>query len=359
MKKLLSVLLALTMILSIAGLIACTNDSVPDDNKEDEKTTQTTTTTTARQAYEDPTGDDDDDDDDMPVTEFKVGTIEELVDAMTKINDWDVALNSNITLTADLDFTDSEYSTTENTWYAMEEFRGVFDGAGHTIKGLNYERRVENGVLIIDDTNEFIVRSPFDLACAGYAAFGIIARKLNGGTIKNLTIDSTTVFMNFSYNRNFRTDVGGLVGMAYNATFENITFTGSKVTSSAAININQGHIAGMGLLAGRALGTLAVKNCTSDSETEVDATNCGRFEAGSYIGIYVGDEASVDTTGSTTSAYVSVMAPEDVWDVPTGNKYSPESYRASGNAGAFAGGMIGLITNDDPLTDVDAIFEID
>jgi|GEM_PF-2357929 len=358
MKKFLTMLLVISLLLTTIGVVACgTSGETTDDNGTTDDSKDATTTTTARQAYTDPgDDDDDDDDDDMPKTEFNVGTIEELVDAMEKISYWEVALDSNITLTADLDFTDSEYSTDNNTWFAMEEFRGVLDGAGHKITGLKYERYVENGDLIIDDTSEYIVRASLENGCAGYAAFGIFARMLNGGTIKNLTLENCSVFMNFNYNRNFRVDAGGLVGFANNATFENISFVNTDMTTSVALNINQGNIGGMGLLAGRVFGTTAITNCAADAECEVDATNCGRLEAGGFIGIYVGDIASVSTEGSTTAAYVTVMDPEAEWTVPAGNSYSPASYRATGVAGAFANGMIGLVIEDDSLVDQDAIF---
>lgn len=354
MKKVLSVFLAAAMLIAVISLAAC--GAADDGSKENEDDNVSATTTSTRASTPAPSDDDNTEDDDMPFTEYSVGTAEELVAAMTAISNWDVALNSNITLTADIDFTDTEYSAERNTWFAMEEFRGVFDGAGHTIKGLNYERYVENGDLIIDNTNEILYKGDCGLGSAGYTAFGILCRKLNGGTVKNLTIADSTVFMNFNYNRNFRTDVGGLAGMAYNATFENITFANTDLTTSVAININQGLIAGIGLLAGRALGTTTVRNCSADAESEVDGSKSGRFEAGGFIGIYVGNESDVTFESCTSSAYTTVMDPAADWSVSAGNTYNPAGYRASGNAGAFAGGMTGLVIADDGATDVDYLF---
>lgn len=99
-------------------------------------------------------------------------------------------------LTKDITLSEDWTPISSNAQYPSEAFSGIFDGNGHTIKGL---------------------RINASTAYQGFFAY------TNGATIKNLTIDGSV-----TSSENY---VGGIVGNAPNTTIQNCLFSGSVTTT--------------------------------------------------------------------------------------------------------------------------------
>ena len=284
MKRLLSVLLALTLILGGICLVSCSDNG--SDGTTTTTTTKATTTTTRRgDAVEDP---EDSDEPDMPFTEFSVGTPEELVDAINKLNSWEVALNSNITLTADLDM--SEYSDPSN-YEPIYRFDGIFDGAGHTISNLNWTFTMANDSTTNMPTasqsiDTYIISSADggNENCFAEAGAALLVVHLNGGTIKNLTIKDSSTNIVCSYNKNYQLYTAGLCAMTTSGTVSGVTMENVNVNVPELVNTNQGHLGYAAVLVSCGKGDVVLYNNTVSGT--VDTSTNVKFNAAGILGTF-------------------------------------------------------------------------
>lgn len=125
---------------------------------------------------------------------IEISSEAELKDFRNKVNAGEKNLCAK--LTKDITLSEDWTPISSNAQYPSEAFSGIFDGNGHTIKGL---------------------RINASTAYQGFFAY------TNGATIKNLTIDGSV-----TSSENY---VGGIVGNAPNTTIQNCLFSGSVATT--------------------------------------------------------------------------------------------------------------------------------
>ena len=125
---------------------------------------------------------------------IEISSEAELKDFRNKVNAGEKNLCAK--LTKDITLSEDWTPISSNAQYPSEAFSGIFDGNGHTIKGL---------------------RINASTAYQGFFAY------TNGATIKNLTIDGSV-----TSSENY---VGGIVGNAPNTTIQNCLFSGSVTTT--------------------------------------------------------------------------------------------------------------------------------
>ncbi len=194
-------------------------------------------------------------------------------------------------------------------WYTYGgAFKGVFDGAGHTISNI-YQ-------------NTWALKGNYD---GNYwnAAMGLFGY-VYGGTIKNLTVD------NFESDGEF-TPTGVIAAYAAGkATFENIAITNCN---PRVYNTGNGGIIG---IAGNTSAAnddhITLKNITVDNSNKISAL-WGSYDVacGGLVGMYRGN---VDGSGNATDDTISfdnchVAAKMDVYNDVCGN-YQYYWYRYSG-----------------------------
>lgn len=119
---------------------------------------------------------------------FEIATYEELVAFAELVNAGDTCQGKVITLTADIDLNNQEWTPIGNS---TNKFQGIFDGNGHTISNLK-----------INSTNSYI---------------GLFGYTTNG-EIKNLNVHNADI--------DGRLGVGVVSGCPYTSKYTNITVTG-------------------------------------------------------------------------------------------------------------------------------------
>lgn len=113
---------------------------------------------------------------------------------------WNTAAQSNKNISCTLG---SDISMEEETWVAITDYAGTFDGAGHTISGLSVSENQNNSIKV------------------GFMA------SLNGGTVCNLAITDASV--------SGITMLGGIVGQMGSGTVSGCSFSGTVTGNSANV----------------------------------------------------------------------------------------------------------------------------
>lgn len=113
---------------------------------------------------------------------------------------WNTAAQSNKNISCTLG---SDISMEEETWVAITDYAGTFDGAGHTISGLSVSENQNNSIKV------------------GFMA------SLNGGTVCNLAITDASV--------SGITMLGGIVGQMESGTVSGCSFSGTVTGNSANV----------------------------------------------------------------------------------------------------------------------------
>lgn len=205
----------------------------------------------------------------------------------------------------------STLSESESVWYTYGgSFKGVFDGAGHTISDIYQNTWSMKGNYSGNYWN------------AAMGLFGYV----NGGTVKNLTVD------NFSSDGEF-TPTGVIAAYATNSTFENIAITNCN---PRVYNTGNGGIVGIG---GNSddpdTYKLTFTNITIDNSNKISAL-WGSWDVacGGLVGMFRG-------AGHVHMTNCHVAAQIDVYNDVCGN-YQYYWYR-------YAGMMVG--TNKNMTTD--------
>ena len=307
MKKLISfisIILCLTLLLVSCGA---------GGSEKTTTTTEKTTTTTTRRQDPDSNEPDPGDPLDMPFTDFKVGSAEELIDAITKINNWDVALNSNITLTADIDL--SECSDPSN-YEPIYDFQGIFDGAGHTISNLNWTFTMANDSTTNMPTagqsfQTYIISSADGGNENMYAEAGaaLLVVHLSGGTIKNLKIKDSSTNIVCSYNKNYQLYTAGLCAMTTDGFIDGVTMENVNVNVPELVNTNQGFEGYAAVLVSCAKGDVVIKDCTVSGT--VDTSTNVKFNAAGILGTYP-EFGSLTIADCISNADLQVCPPENL-----------------------------------------------
>ena len=328
MKKLISMLLVLALLCSVA-LVSCNTGS-----GDDEGTTTTTTTTTTTKKQESNTPDNEGGDnlgggdneggdnlgggdnegegegsgegEDSQTNAVEIADAAALADFAAKINDGTLAADTNAKLTADIDMTG--YSDTDK-WNPMYVYSGIFDGAGHKITNLNWSFVMENSangdMNMATDAGTYVVVNTENAAVNSFADAGIalLVICLDGGEIKDLTLENSSVSITCTYNKNYNTAIAGLVAYADGGKITDCTTANVTVTVPANVNYNQGPKGYAALFVGRATGDVEITGCSAGGT--VDTTANVKFNAAPIMGEYFG-EGSVKIASCTSSATISV-----------------------------------------------------
>lgn len=162
------------------------------------------------------------------------------------LKEWAEAVKKDPTVSAivDKDFSMSTPAEGESNWEPVAEFRGIFDGNGHTITGLVVNKDLSVGFI-----------------CDNY------------GTVKNLTLNNAKINSYYS--------VGAVAGKN-NGTIENCHVTGdSELMSSASY---AGGVAGMN--SGTILACHVAKGCKVKGNMVVGGIVGSNNNSGSITGCY-------------------------------------------------------------------------
>lgn len=308
MRKLFALLITIALLLSATALVACTSETT------DETTTTTSKSTTTTRPLNNDTPDEGGDELGMPFTEFSVGSAEELIDAITKLNNWEVALNSNITLTADIDM--SEYSDPSN-YEPIYRFDGIFDGAGHTISNLNWTFTMANdGTTNMPtaagqiDTYIISAMDGGNENCWAESGAALLVVHLNGGTIKNLTIKDSSTNIVCSYNKNYQLYTAGLCAMTTDGKITDVKMENVNVNVPELVNTNQGHLGYAATLVSCAKGDVVIYNCEV-SGTVNTATNV-KFNAAGILGTFPEAGGKLVIADCVSASVLEVCPPENL-----------------------------------------------
>ena len=263
-------------------------------------------------------------------TVLEVGSFDALV-SLVRQSQTDAFEGRTIVLTADLDLTGSNMDA------AMQElghlsfgsssvpFKGTFDGQGHAITGLDYNRAL------------FVPA----------ADTGLFAQT-QGATIKNLDMRDAYVGADFRG--------GVLVGLAQDTRIENVTLincTSSVTPANNAISlITNAGLAG-GVLAGE-VNNSVLYNCEVRGGGAINTSTAGVTALGGE-GLYLG--GLVGTASGSTIEYCRVTPQVDsagTGSSPTytrvSNKYDIAVGAVSGQA-VYAGGIAGQIAGGTAVLD--------
>lgn len=269
--------------------------------------------------------------------EFKVGTAEQLAAAIRAINDMDASEDSNITLTDDIDLTG--YADT-STWEPIYRYEGTFDGAGHTIKNLNWSFTMANSgdsdmPSASMDFSYVLQNMEGDLVGNRYACatVSLLILQLNGGTVKDLTFTDSSLNIICSYNKNYQMYFGSVVGFVNGGTVSGIKMNNVDITIPAEVNYNQAFAGYAAPLIGKVEGTASVSDCTVDAACLVDTSANVKFNTGKLIGIME------DVDGSLTVENCTSEAETKVHPAPTTD---PLMYKGNDTVlGGVAGDLVG------------------
>ena len=174
---------------------------------------------------------------------------------VSKQRDLKVMLTQDITLTENWPTNVSPYN---------QGFRGVLDGNGHKIIGLTIDNTGDSPV---DRTGMFL--------------------QLEGGTIKNLTLENVNI-------KSEKQRVGGLVGEVLWGTISNCTVSGSIETSQSG-NANMGGIAGQVTAGWQAEKVAVIENCVNNASITATATDGSDKNVAGIVG-KMGDERTTDAS---------------------------------------------------------------
>ena len=217
----------------------------------------------------------------------------------------------------------TETTNYEKVYSNVSGFNGIFDGNGHTIKNI-YQNTWE---MFGDYNDGYSAKSNYYKDAMGL--FGYV----NGGTVKNLTVD------NFKSDGEF-TPTGVIAAYADgDATFENIAITNCN---PRVYNTGNGGIIGIaGDTSAANDDHITLKNITVDNSNKISAL-WGSYDVacGGLVGMYRGN---VDGSGNATGDTISfenchVAAQMDVYNDVCGN-YMYYAYR-------YAGMIIGSVRHN-------------
>lgn len=204
---------------------------------------------------------------------YKINNEDSFISFIKSIANGDNKANKTFVLTKDLDLKNFEYSVIWPDASYKKEFKGTFDGDGHTIKNFFFTNSKEHRVALFRTTGEGAVIKNLVLANVrisgaadknGYAA-------LVGYANGNLTLDNVTLRRGEIEGYNY---VGGLVGEASRSAKMTITNCSNRAS------VTSGNADAAGIIANS--GEYYLYNCSNFGEITAKAGAAGGISA--YIG---------------------------------------------------------------------------
>ena len=197
-----------------------------------------------------------------------IGSAESLVAFQKSVNEGGDSWNGQkVLLVADIDLKNAAWTPIGQTCAA--EFRGIFDGQGHTIKNLNIDSSAQTG-------------GNYSSGLFGWAEAGV--------TIKNVNVDGATVVGNHN--------VAVIVGYTYSAKISNCHVTNANITCTHA----NGDACGdkCGLIGGYVGDEARISNCSASNSTVKAGRDAGQLIGAGYNVSVSGcsaDNVTVTATG--------------------------------------------------------------
>ena len=173
----------------------------------------------------------------------------------------------SVFLTADFDLENKAWTPIGQTCAA--EFRGIFDGQGHTIKNLNIDSSAQTG-------------GNYSSGLFGWAEAGV--------TIKNVNVDGATVVGNHN--------VAVIVGYTYSAKISNCHVTNANIVCNHANNDACGDKCG--IIGGYVGDEARISNCSASNSTVKAGRDAGQLIGAGYNVSVSGcsaDNVTVTATG--------------------------------------------------------------
>ena len=259
----------------------------------------------------------------------------------------DIVMNKNVTIDDQLNMTDT---ASFQEWTPIKNFRGTFDGQGHTISGLYYD----NGYVVsaglfasIGDEYEFStvtiknlnIKDSYFKAASWVGSLVGLSRKKTDLLVENVTSESIVEAMIYQGNQVNGTKVGGLVGYFFGESDEWRTLELVNV-------IHKGRLSSTSESAGGLVGSLF-----SARIIIVHASHEGAIYAREHAGGLIGeanndcqiDLAYVYNEGSVEGLYIGGLVGSNRSPLNIYNAYNVGELKTSRKPGGIIGDVYGEV----------------
>ncbi|MBQ8381879.1 MAG: hypothetical protein IJX47_01605 [Clostridia bacterium] len=267
-----------------------------------------------------------------------VGTADELIDVVTKINAGELAADTNITLSADIDLAGK-------AWTPLHVYNGTFDGAGHTVSGASIKPVVANNndqKLDGGTANKVYVIAEYPGASDGNfgeVGFALLAVKAENATFKNFTLKDSTVDSDVSFNRNWQMHYGSVAAYMVSSTISGVKLVNVDVKIDPEASDNQPFLGLAGIMVGVTFGNSTIEDCSIDADSSVDASNNAKYDLGAFVGRH-SKSGTLTVKSSTNAGAVTACTTADR------SGFHNNQQNDSSAIGCFAAVAVGRINND-------------
>lgn len=276
----------------------------------------------------------------------KVGTADELIDVVTKINAGELTADTDITLTADIDLTGK-------AWKPLKVYSGTFDGAGKTITGASIKPVVaNNGNQKLDggpDNAGYVIAEYPGASDGNYGevGFALLAVKAENATFKNFTLKDSTVDSDISFNRNWQMHYGAVAAYMMSSAISDVKLVNVDVKIDPEASDNQPFLGLGGIMVGVNFGDSTIENCSIDGDSSVDASNNAKYDLGAFVGRHSkGGTLTVKNSSNAGAVTACTTANRD--------GFHDNQKNDSSAIGCWAAVAVGRINND-----VDGVVTLD
>ena len=257
----------------------------------------------------------------------------------------DIVMNKNVTIDDQLNMTDT---ASFQEWTPIRNFRGTFDGQGHTISGLYYD----NGYVVsaglfasIGDEYEFStvtiknlnIKDSYFKAASWVGSLVGLSRKKTDLLVENVTSESIVEAMIYQGNQVNGTKVGGLVGYFFGDS------DADECRTLEMVNVNhKGRLSSTSESAGGLVGSLFSARIIIVHASH-EGTVYAREHAGGLIGVADKgcqvDLAYVYNEGSVDGRYIGGLVGRNRTPLNIYNAYNVGELKTS----KYPGGIVGDI----------------
>ncbi len=257
----------------------------------------------------------------------------------------DIVMNKNVTIDDQLNVTDT---ASFQEWTPIKNFRGTFDGQGHTISGLYYD----NGYVVsaglfasIGDEYEFStvtiknlnIKDSYFKAASWVGSLVGLSRKKTDLLVENVTSESIVEAMIYQGNQVNGTKVGGLVGYFFGDS------DADECRTLELVNVNhKGRLSSTSECAGGLIGELFSARILIVHASH-EGTVYAREHAGGLIGVADNgcqvDLAYVYNEGSVDGRYIGGLVGRNRTPLNIYNAYNVGELKTS----KYPGGIVGDI----------------
>ena len=257
----------------------------------------------------------------------------------------DIVMNKNVTIDDQLNVADTAFF---QEWTPIKNFRGTFDGQGHTISGLYYD----NGYVVsaglfasIGDEYEFStvtiknlnIKDSYFKAASWVGSLVGLSRKKTDLLVENVTSESIVEAMIYQGNQVNGTKVGGLVGYFFGDS------DADECRTLEMVNVNhKGRLSSTSECAGGLVGSLFSARILIVHASH-EGTIFAREHAGGLIGVADNgcqvDLAYVYNEGSVDGRYIGGLVGRNRTPLNIYNAYNVGELKTS----KYPGGIVGDI----------------